>query len=164
MSRNQELLKRKGGCSATSACIRRIIDTRNYATIAETWLVQKLLSGARNKEHVCPMNDFEIFPIYLVVCLSRGHIFLDPLNKITFSLVETGIILHESKQQRIITEIEKRKEENYEVYFVFTIVHLRMVFYVLFVGYFLSFVVFLGEILCYRISIKINNTSSLLLS
>jgi hypothetical protein len=159
MKRNQELLKRKGGCISTSRCVSRIIHTRNYATIAESWLVQKLLSGAHHREHVCPMNDFEIFPIYLIICLSKGHILLDSLNKITFSLAETGIILHESKQQRINSDIEVRKESKDEVYFVFAIKHLRMVFYVLFLGYIVSFVVFLGEILCRRISIK-NKTSA----
>jgi hypothetical protein len=159
MKINQELLKRKGGCSSTSSCIRRIVQSRNYATIAESWLVQKLLSEARHREHVCPMNDFEIFPIYLTVCLSRGHILLDRLNRVTFSLVEAGIILQESKQQRVNGDIEVRKEDNDEMYFVFTIAHLRMVFYVLSLGYIVSFVVFLGEILCRRISIK-NNASA----
>jgi hypothetical protein len=103
------------------------------------------------------MNDFEIFPIYLVVCLSKGHMFLGALNKITFSLVEAGIILQESKQQKVYNDIEIKKEDNDDAYFVFAIVHLRMVFYLLFLGYFLSFIAFLAEILCNRITITRNN-------
>jgi hypothetical protein len=159
--RNQELLKRRGGCSSTADCVRRIIRTRNFATIAESWYVHKVLSKTHNREYVCPMNDFEIFPIYLVVCLSKGHMFLDALNKITFSLVEAGIIVHVSKQQRVYNDIEIKREDNDEAYFVFEIVHLRMVFYLLFLGYFLSFITFLGEILCRRITITRNNTSAI---
>lgn len=155
--RNQELLKRSGGCSGTAECVRRIIRTRNYATVAESWYVKKILSASQNGEYVCPMNDFEIFPIYLVVCLSKGHMFLGALNKITFSLVEAGIILQESKQQRVYNDIEIKKEDNDEAYFVFAIVHLRMVFYLLLLGYFLSFIAFLAEILCHRITMTRNN-------
>ncbi|PNF40503.1 hypothetical protein B7P43_G08155 [Cryptotermes secundus] len=159
--RNQELLNRSGGCSSTSECLRRIIRTRDYATIAESWYVKKVLSKSRNGEYVCPMNDVEIFPIYLIVCLSKGHMFLDPLNKITFSLIEAGIILQESKQQKIYNDIIIKKEDNDEGYFVFTIVHLRMVFYLLFLGYFLSFIALLAEILCHRIIVTRNNIAAI---
>jgi hypothetical protein len=157
--RNQELLKRKGRLYSTRECVNRIVRTRNYATVGESWLIQKYLSKTRNKEYVCPMNDFEIFPIYLVVCLSKGHMFLDPMNKITFSLVEAGIIAHESKQQRIDNHIEIKSEDDDEGYFVFEIIHLHMLFYLLLLGYLLSFVVFLGEILCCRITTTRKNIS-----
>jgi hypothetical protein len=160
--RNQEVLKHSGDCSSTKGCVHRIIRTRDYATIAESWLVQEVLSNTGNGDYVCLMNDFEIFPIYLVVCLSKGHMFLDALNKMTSSLAEAGIIVQVSKQRRVHTDVEVRKEANDEAYFVFTILHLRMVFYVLFLGHFLSFVVFLGEILHHRIAITRSNHTSVL--
>jgi hypothetical protein len=159
IKRYQEILKRNGRCSGTSDCIHHIIRTRNYATTGESWYIQKLLSKMRNKEYVCPMNDFELFPIYVVICLSKGHMLLDALNKITFSLVEAGIIVHESKQQKVDNDIEIKKEDNDEAYFVFEILHLRMLFYLLFLGYLLSFVAFLGEILCRRITTTGKNIS-----
>jgi hypothetical protein len=106
---------------------------------------------------VCTLDD-DIYKLYFSMYLKKGSPLLGPFNDVIRRLTETGVkdkLLRDIKtswRHENSTANEMRIDPVYMHsetvdYFVFSMSHLKLAFYVLVVGYFLSFVFFVGELL-----------------
>jgi predicted membrane protein len=139
---HQELLHRKERCYPPSFCVQRIINTRKYATLGESFVIENYLKTASNSNYVCVMNDMDAYPVKVVAYFSKGSIFYHAMNKILVSSVETGLITKILK-----TKSPPNLDDDVEEFFVFTLTHLSIAFYSLLLGLSLSFVLLLGEVI-----------------
>ncbi|KAJ4446273.1 hypothetical protein ANN_12967 [Periplaneta americana] len=141
---HQILMKRINNYSVSKdSYIQNIIDTGHYATLAESWYVENYLNSVHDGNAVCRMNDYESFTNRLVLCISKGSVMLEQLNKAITSFIESGII---AKAASDIRNSSRYFNNIYDDYFVFSINHLMIAFYVLICGYILSSFVFLSEV------------------
>jgi hypothetical protein len=148
---HKQVVKRRQSCIKTHLCIQRIIDSGDYATIAESWSVENELKLMNNSNRVCRMNNIDSFPIKIVAYFSKGSVLLNTFNKMITSLVESGVI-HKAESEFKERPIAGRTGDvdTRDEYFVFTTSHLQIAFYTLVLGHSLSFVIFLFEILYHR--------------
>jgi hypothetical protein len=139
---HQELLRRKEECKPPSSCVQRIINTRSYATLGESYVIEKYLKTVNNSNYVCVMNDVDAYPVKVVAYFSKGSIFLPAFNKALVSSVETGLIMKALKNKA-----SPSLEDGVEEFFAFTLSHLSIAFYLLLLGLSVSFVLFLYELI-----------------
>jgi hypothetical protein len=144
---HQELIRRREQCSPPSSCVQRIINTRDYATLGESFVIEKYLTGANNSNYVCAMNDMDAYPVKVVAYFSKGSIFFPAFNKALVSSVETGLTL-----KALRTRPSPDRGADVEEFFVFTLSHLSIAFYSLLLGLCLSFVLFLCEVICRKLA------------
>jgi hypothetical protein len=88
------------------------------------------------------MNDVDAYPVKVVAYFSKGSIFLQAFNKVLVSIVETGLIMRALKNKA-----SPDLEDNVEEFFVFTLSHLSIAFYLLLIGLSVSFVLFFCEVI-----------------
>ncbi|GFG36828.1 hypothetical protein Cfor_09709 [Coptotermes formosanus] len=146
----KSLLAHGKECSHTSKCLKRIIDTASFATISESWSVESNLQHIKGGSSVCPMNDLDKFPIKIVFYFQKGSIIKEQFNSLLTAMVETGHIknINAGRTRRGYSVGDDVGEDgSTDQYFVFTTAHLFVAFYTLFLGYILSFLMFLGEML-----------------
>jgi hypothetical protein len=150
---HRDLLNRYVHCKQTHLCIDRIIETGFFATVAESWAVEKHLNNLHEADRalVCRMNDFDSFPIRIVTYFSKSSFLLDTFNKILTSIVESGLnIKADQERKHGVTSNIFGVKGTEEEYFVFTTAHLLIAFCALLVGHVLSCVVFLCELLHHK--------------
>jgi hypothetical protein len=147
---NKYILAHRTECSHTTECIKRIINTASFATLAESWAVASYLTYTKGGSSVCRMNDLDTFPIKIVFYFRKGSILMEQFNNVLVSMVETGQIKSVNVELGLTglsggdaTDEDGRTDH----YFVFTTAHLSVAFYTLFLGHILSVLLFLGEIL-----------------
>jgi hypothetical protein len=139
---HQELLHRKEQCEPPTSCVQRIINTRNYATLGESYVIENYLKTASNSNYVCVMNDVDAYPVKVVAYFTKGSIFLQAFNKVLVSSVETGLIMKALKNKA-----SPNLEDDVGDFFVFTLSHLSIAFYLLLLGLSVSFVLFFCEVI-----------------
>jgi hypothetical protein len=147
---HKEVLKHQTFCRLTHLCIDKIIETGSFATIAESWAVNKHLQSVNesDRELVCPMNEIDSFPIRIVSYFSKSSFLLNTFNKRLASIIESGLNIVADKERKIHSTFNKLDIEDREGgYFVFTTTHLLIAFYILLIGYTLSSAVLMCEIL-----------------
>jgi hypothetical protein len=146
---HQEIMRRKEDCRPPSSCIQRIINTRSYATLGESYAVEKYLSTASNSSYVpvCAMNDMEAYPVKVVAYFSKQSIFLRAFNKVLMSSVEAGLVTKAVK-----TKFSQTVSDTVNTFFVFTVSHLWIAFYLLLLGHGLSIILFFVEVIYNKVA------------
>jgi hypothetical protein len=139
---HQELIRRREQCNPPSSCVQRIINTRDYATLGESFVIEKYLKSASNSNYVCAMNDMDAYPVKVVAYFSKGSIFFHAFNKALVSSVETGLTL-----KALNTRSSPSPGADVEEFFAFTLSHLSIAFHSLLLGLALSFVLFSCEVI-----------------
>lgn len=144
---HQYLLHHKKECTDSLECVNRIIDTASFATITESWFVEKYVKSSA----VCRMNDLDSFPIRIAFYCRKGSILMDEFNKIIVSMVESGQTIRAEREWRgPSAESRTGRGDFSDEYFVFTGAHLLVAFFTLLIGHSVGFVVFLGEMLYHK--------------
>jgi hypothetical protein len=151
--RHKELLSKRENCSPQEACIDRIRETGNFATLCETWLVQDYTHFVNDRSFICPLNDECSFTVFISFYLPKGSFFLEVINRLVSFATESGMILKADRDKMYKNKNVTDSRSVFGEYFVFTLGHLRIAFYVLFVGNGLSLLYFLGEVL-FHFSLK----------
>jgi hypothetical protein len=145
--RHKELLARREECSPEHICLHRIRETNDYATLAEEWYVQNFTNGISDHGAFCPLNDADYFFVFLSVYAQKGSFLLEFFNKIVTFATESGIAVKADKDRRITNKNGSGEEDSFGEYFVFTLNHLRIAFYILILGHSTGFALFLCELL-----------------
>jgi uncharacterized protein YqgQ len=154
VSLHKRLLKYRKICDHVQPCIKRIIDTRKFATIAELNVVNSILKTHHWHENICHMNNVDTFTILVAVYFSKGSYLVETFNKYMSSIFESGLINKEDTVTSIITtEDNIDRQDNVITYFVLTTDHLIIAFYALFLGHCLGFLIFIGEILNHKLDV-----------
>ena len=144
--RHEEVVERGKVCSTSEACIGRIRETGNFATFAAVWEVWNYTNVINDHSTICLLNDDDYNFFFVTAYMQNGSVFLESLNKFVFLYTESGMF-HRMLRDTIYMSISTRNTIDVsDGYFVFTLNHLRIAFYILFFGHGLSFLLFLCEV------------------
>jgi hypothetical protein len=145
--RHKELIARREECSPEDVCLHRIRETGDFSTLAEEWYVQNFTSSINDHSFLCILNDDDYFFVFLSVYAQKGSFLLDFFNRIVTFATESGMVVKADRDRRIATRNDRGEADRFGEYFVFTLNHLRIAFYVLILGHSMSFLLFVCEIL-----------------
>jgi hypothetical protein len=145
--RHKELLSKREECSPEQKCIGRIRETGNFATLCDAWEVQDYTNRVNDHSFVCPLNDEDTFPVFLSVYVPKGSFLLEFINRLVSIATESGLIVKVDRDDMYEKKDVADSGKIFGDYFVFTLSHLHIAFYILFVGHCLSFLFFVGELL-----------------
>jgi len=144
--RHKEVVERAERCSNTEVCIDRIRETGNFATFASMWFVQYYKNITNDHSTVCLLNDDDYGIIFITTYVQQGSIFLELLNKFVALYTESGLGAKATRDSIFVPKPIRHNIDVSDGYFVFTLSHLRIAFYILFVGQGVSFLTFLCEV------------------
>ena len=147
--RHKEVAERAEMCSPRKVCIDRIHETGNFAIFAPVWLVWNYTNIINDHGTVCLLYDDEYSFVFITSYVQNGSVFLESLNKFVSLYVESGMFHRMVKDSVYMSKYTRNTSDVSDEYFVFTLNHLRIAFYILFFGHCLSFLLFLCEVFCH---------------
>ncbi|XP_021939798.1 uncharacterized protein LOC110839677 isoform X4 [Zootermopsis nevadensis] len=153
--RHKELLSKREDCSPEIMCIDRIRETGNYATLSEEWLVQDYTNFINDHSFICPLNDDDTFFILISFYFPKGSFLLEFINRFISSSTESGMIVKMDRDRRYKNKDVPEPGNVFGEYFIFTLGHLSVAFYILLFGHSLSLLLFIGELLYHKKFIKL---------
>ena len=155
-------------CTYKDKCFLDYFESQNVATVsfslnAKFFVVAGLPAGVP-KPKLCNLND-DIYSLHFAMYLAKGNPLVRPLNVIISNLRETGLLykvhrdyemswryINSSDDEVKLDSIYRVNQDMVE-YFVFSLTHLLLAFYLLLFGLATSFLVMLAELLHYHIKI-----------
>jgi hypothetical protein len=144
--RHKEVVERATLCSTSEVCIDRIRKTGNFATFAPVWWVQVYTNNINDHSTVCLLNDDDYELYFVTTYVQKGSLFFESLNKLVSLYFESGLMAKATKDTVFGPKLFRDNMDVSDGYFVFTLSHLRIAFYILFVGQGVSFLTFLCEV------------------
>jgi hypothetical protein len=138
-------------------CLERVFTERDTTFVATTILAQYIATRIRktSDENLLCSLDENIFSFNCVFLLRRGHPVIERFNVVIRRCLEAGLgdkywsHLHFNLTLQNMRKLEESDcQACSDMYFVFPLTHLRVVFIVLGFGYVLSVVVFVTELIC----------------
>ncbi|PNF25900.1 hypothetical protein B7P43_G10647 [Cryptotermes secundus] len=145
--RYKELVVRREECSPEDVCFRRIRETGDFATLAEEWYVQNFTNTINDHSSFCILNNNDYFFVFLSVYAQKGSFLLEFFNRIVTFATESGMVVKADRDRRIQKRNTPDEADRFGEYFVFTLNHLQIAFYILILGHSISFLLFVCEIL-----------------
>jgi hypothetical protein len=145
---HKQLLKYRKLCNQTELCIKRIMNTGKFATFAEPNGVRNVLKSRKKGKKLCRMNDSDTYNVLVVAYFSKGSYLVETFDKYMSSISESGLVTREDTTSSALSTKDTADSEDVPIaYFPLSTNHLLVAFYSLLLGYFLSFIVLIGEIL-----------------
>jgi hypothetical protein len=144
--RHQEVFKRGERCSSYEKCIDKIRETGKYACFLPVQFVQNYISIVHDRSSICLLNDDEYYFSFITTYVQNGSFFLESLNKFVTVSIESGMIDKTVRESVFMSGPIRNDTDVSDGYFVFTLSHLRISFYILSLGYGIGFVLFLCEV------------------
>ena len=161
---SQEIMRRSEDCSDFDykKCLLKVIVNKNYSSLRSELYAEHFVKTTMPSQQkpLCSLND-RFISYYIAMYIKKHSPFLEPINVCLRRLNEGGII---AKQERdfkeawkfqISPEAEQYDHEEAEDYFVFTIGHLIISFYILAAGLVMSFIIFILENIYYYLFVKV---------
>jgi hypothetical protein len=155
----------KEDCSDIRKCVERMITKRDVASIGAHFLntyVAKELGTVDVDKIVCSLDE-TLVSAGVIVLFKKGNPVLNRFNFLMRRYLEAGL------QERLWTELQHRaslnggrrfREAAGDVFFAFSVSHLKPAFVVLVVGTVLSSVVFIGELIVNCLCKRAENRNS----
>ena len=129
-------------------CIRRVLLADDMATVTFAYLIEYLaLAELRTRNKICSLDE-NVFQMSYTMYVTKGSPLLDKFNRVIRRMLEAGVMqklwddMKEAVRKGGLSETSAA-----EAYFILSLSHLQLVFYMLVMGNAASFVVFLVEIL-----------------
>jgi hypothetical protein len=151
----QDRFKSHVDCSDHHKCLQRLFvdgDITIFAQMVDAMYVLSHISMSQNRKLLCTLND-NTYPLDTAMYLTKGHPLLHLFNVVIRRSIEAGLA------QKYWTDMLFRIHSDHatdskepscvvcnEIYFVFTLSHVKVAFVVLFLGFLLSAIVFLMEL------------------
>jgi hypothetical protein len=151
--KHKKLVARCVRCSNDLECLDRIRETGNFATFTQTWFAHNYTNVNNAHSTVCPLNDDDYLFYFITTYLQKGSFFLESLNKFITVSIESGIVDRVLGKSVYVTRPTRKMMNASDAYFVFTLSHLRIAFYILFLGHSLSVLLFVCEVL-YKLRLR----------
>jgi hypothetical protein len=151
--RHKVVVLRGQMCSNEWACLDRIRETGNFATFIPTFLAHNYTNTIKDHSTVCPLNDDDYDLRFITTYVQKGSFFLESLNKFITLSIESGMAGRVFRNSVYFTRPSRNTTDVSEGYFVFTLSHLHIAFYILFLGHSLSFLLFACEVL-YKLRLR----------
>jgi hypothetical protein len=145
-------------CSDLVTCLQRVFTVGDITTMSlkidAEYIFSYKVYGHSRKETLCTLNEV-VVTHDTVMSLRKGHPLRDLFNAVIRRSMETGLVekyWSELNFNLQLQSLEKLEDGNCEVcsdiYFVFSLSHLRVAFLILGFGYGLSVIVFVFEFYC----------------
>jgi hypothetical protein len=151
--RHKVVLERGEFCSDFKVCLDRIHDTGNFAVFTVVWEAQNYTNIINDHGTICLLNDNDYDFVFITTYVQKGSFFLELLNKYISLSIESGMISRLAKDIIHMSRFTRNNVDVSDGYFVFTLSHLSIAFYILFFGLGLSFLLFLCEVF-YRFKLR----------
>jgi hypothetical protein len=151
--KNKKVVASGVKCSKDLECLDRIRESGNFAAFVQTGFAHNYINVKNAHSTVCPINDDDYIFYFVTTYVQKGSIFLESLNKFISFFIESGMAGGLSRKCVHVTRLTRNTTAASDGYFVFTLSHLRIAFYILFLGHSLSFLLFLCEVL-YKLSLR----------
>jgi hypothetical protein len=145
--RHKNVVEKAEKFSTDVECIDRIRETGNSATFAPLWLVQNYTNTINDRSTVCLLNDDDYMFQFITTYVQKGSFFLESLNKFVSFKIESGMVHKMLRGSVYMSKFTRNTIDVSDGYFVFTLNHLCIAFYILLVGHGFSFLLFLCEVL-----------------
>jgi hypothetical protein len=120
----------------------------------EAQYVASRIGKTADKNLLCSLDE-NIFSSKFVMLFDRGHPVIDSFNSVIRRCIEAGLgdkYWSDLQFNLTLQKIEKLEESDCQacsdVYFVFSLNHMRVAFIILGFGYVLSVAVFVAELIC----------------
>jgi hypothetical protein len=146
---DKKILQRRTYCDDVARCLDQTAIQGDTATIANNLDVYY---RSKNAHLLCRLEE-DIFRFNIAMFMAKGSPLLDRVDSVILRFLEGGLLRQWMKEHKeYLQKGEPRRGmtnqgEEEVVYFVFTVSHLSVVFGCLIVGYILSFVVFICELI-----------------
>jgi hypothetical protein len=142
-------------CPNSTICLQRLFTKGDITTMSSTiraeYVASYNVSGHSGNIKLCTV-DGTLVTYHAVMCLTKGHPLLDRFNAVIRRSMETGLVQKYWSELNFnlqLQNLEKFKDTECELcsnmYFVFSLSHLRAAFLVLGFGHVLSVTVFTFE-------------------
>jgi hypothetical protein len=144
-------------------CIRRAIEKNDFATITDSIYAEYMRTYVSyNKNVLCSFKQAYMTKM-LAMFLQKGSFLTENVKRLVGIAVEAG--LHDLWKKNILYTLKVRAQffvrmKLMEDYRVLLLTHLQGSFYLLQLGYGLSFITFLGELLYHKQRSKMNSLKS----
>ena len=123
-----------------------------FTPMVDAMYVLSHMGMSQNRKLLCTLNDNE-FPLDVAMYLAKGHPFLQLFNVVIRRCIEAGLVLKYWSDMIFRIHLQHAadsKEPSYvvsnDMYFVFTLSHVKVAFVVLLGGFILSTIVFVIEL------------------
>jgi hypothetical protein len=144
-------------CANPEKCMERVFtesDTTFMSTTFHAQYVASRIGKTPDKNLLCSLDE-NIFSSMFVMNFQKGHPVIDSFNIVIRRCIETGLgVKYWSELYFNLTLQNMRNHEDSncqacsDMYFVFSLAHLRLAFLVLGFGFVLSIAVFVAELIC----------------
>lgn len=144
-------------CADLEKCMERVFIESDTTFVATNFLAQYIaarLGKTSDKNQLCSLDE-NIFSINCAFFLPRGHPVIESFNVVIRRCIEAGLgdkYWSDLHFNLTLQNMRKSEESNCQtcsdMYFVFALIHLRVVFIVLGFGHVLSVAVFVAELIC----------------
>jgi hypothetical protein len=156
-------------CENESQCLERTLNNGDFACIANTYFVEylrKTTDWERVKHNVCTLQN-NTARMSNVMYLKKAHPILNKFNEILRRMVEAGLVdkcKYDLFTKDRIRAPSSANHQNYNHsnnvddnkfkagYFAFSFIHLQIAFDILLLGFMLSTLILIGEIVYQRFS------------
>ena len=145
--RHNEVVARGKICDSEGACIDKICETGDFATFVAEWVVQNYTRAVNDHSTVCPLNDEDYTFYFISTYVQNGSFFLHSLNKFVTLSIKPGIFDKSFGESVYVTRSTRSTTDVSDGYLVLAFSHLRIAFYILFLGHSLGFLLFVWEVL-----------------
>jgi hypothetical protein len=147
--KHKEVVERAEIFSKIEECIDRIRETGNFATFAPMWIVQNYTNIVNDHSNVCVLNDDDYNFNFITTYVQKCRLFLESLDKYITNFIESGIIGKVFRNSVYVPKLTRHTTDLSDGYFIFTLSHLGIAFYIFLFGHGLSFPLFLCEVFCH---------------
>ena len=150
-------------CSSYFVCLDWAMYQKNVSILLPDTEIDFLyaigyLIGENSKPLLCRLEDGVVFPYSLTMMMFPGDPLLRRVNEIIDHVFEAGLYNQWISMKRNWDKLSGRKIINVKLqygYYSFNVKHLQTAFYLLMIGWFLSFLCFMVEVLYNRVLSKV---------
>jgi hypothetical protein len=150
---HKEVVLSGGICSSDWECLDRIRETGNFATFVPGWIAHNYMNVNKAHGTVCPLSDGDYYFYLITTYVQKGSFFLESLNKFITLSIESGMADKLFRNSVYVARPTRNTMDVSDGYFVFTLSHLRIAFYILLLCHSLSCLLFLCEVL-YKLRLR----------
>jgi hypothetical protein len=159
---HMKLKSSRVNCSDHDQCLERLIVSQDITMISiplqADFIAFKLIPNYKRGKHVCSLDE-DIYKMFFVMYLQLGSPLLDRFNTIICRTIEAGLVDNYWSMLKWKYHVKSIAKSVYDgnlsdnsLYFAFSLSHLKVTFFILTIGYILSSIVFIGELLYTKLS------------
>lgn len=157
-----KLQSNRMNCSNHNKCLERLFMSQDITMISipiqADYVAFQLIPNYKKGKHVCSLDE-DIYKMFFVMYMQLGSPLLDRFNTIIRRTIEAGLVDNYWSMLNWETHVKSIAKSLYDgnlfdkdMYFAFSLSHLKVAFFVLTLGYILSSIMFIGELLYTKLS------------